>query len=82
MPIGKEGWVSQKSGKWIGHYTIYIEDSTNPKGFRRTQGSKVVASKSDTTKRTAKQMNQVLIKKLLGKGPNPFGTRITFGGIC
>jgi integrase len=79
MPIGKEGWVSYKSGKWLGHYTIYIEDSTNPKGFRRTQGSQVVASKSDTTKRTAKQMNQVLIKKMLGKGPNPFGTRITFG---
>lgn len=78
VPVNQEGWVTEKSGKWLGHYSLYVNDPAIEGGWKRTHESLVIASKSDTTKRKARALIREYLRKLLAKGPKPYGSALTF----
>lgn len=78
IPVNQVGWVTEKSGKWLGNYYIYVSDPAIEGGWKRSHESLVIASKSDTTKRKAKELTRAFIGKLLAKGPSPYGSVLTF----
>ena len=78
VPVNQEGWVTEKSGKWLGHYSIYVNDPAIEGGWKRGHESLVIASKSDTTKRKARALIREYLRTLLAKGPNPYGSPLTF----